>query len=295
MKKISLFFNFLLLASSGLLAQNALSPDVKVEVKNEQTVNTGVLEFSPAFYENGIVFISDNKAGQEDERYLDEDIDRKTVSIFLARRDEEGVLKAAVPFAQELTTKWHEGPLTFNRTNDKIFFSRNDFLDGKVKKARNGEVKQMIISAYMANGKWYNQKRLAFNDPEYDFVHPSINVDDNVLYFASDRPGGYGGMDLWKVEKSGDGWGEPINLGKGVNTSANEVFPFIHADGTLFFSSNGHGSTGGGDIFFSKTLDGEYAAPVNLGPKFNTDKDDFGFILDRDKRNGYFSSDRAGG
>ncbi len=295
MKKIILLFNLCWLAANCLVAQSALSPDVKVEVKNEQTVNTGALEFSPAFYENGIVFISDNKVGQADNRYTDEDIARKTVSIFLARRNEDGALNAAVPFAEELTTKWHEGPLTFNKTNDKIFFSRNDFLDGNVDKASDGVVKQMIISADMAGGKWSNQQRLPFNDKEYDFVHPSINVDDNVLYFSSDRPGGFGGMDIWKVEKNGTTWGVPVNLGAGINTSSNEVFPFIHADGTLFFSSNGHGSMGGGDIFFSKPFNGEYVNPVNLGAKFNTNSDDFGFIIDRDKKNGYFSSNRDGG
>ncbi len=295
MKKIIILFNVCWLAANCLIAQNSLSPDIKVEVKNEKTVNTEALEFSPAFYENGIVFISDNKVGEQDDRYTDEDIARKTVSIFLARRNEEGVLKAAVPFAQELTTKWHEGPLTFNKTNDKVFFSRNDFLDGNVEKAKDGVVKQMIISADMVNGKWGNPQRLPFNDKEYDFVHPSINVDDDVLYFSSDRPGGFGGMDIWKVEKNGTTWGTPVNLGAGVNTASNEVFPFIHADGTLFFSSNGHGATGGGDIFFSKPFNGEYVSPVNLGPKFNTNSDDFGFIIDRDKKNGYFSSNRDGG
>lgn len=295
MKKIIILFNLCWLAANCLVAQNALSPDIKVTINNEETVNTESLEFSPAFYENGIVFISDNTIGQDDNRYTDEGIARKTVSIFLARRDDEGILKAAVPFAKELTTKWHEGPLTFNKTNDKMFFSRNDFLDGNVEKASDGVVKQMIISVDMASGKWGNQQRLPFNDKEYDFVHPSINVDDNVLYFSSNRPGGFGGMDIWKVEKNGTSWGAPVNLGAGVNTSSNEVFPFIHADGTLFFSSNGHGSMGGGDIFFSKPFNGEYVSPVNLGDKFNTNSDDFGFIIDRDKKNGYFSSNRDEG
>ncbi len=295
MKKIFILFNLCCLAANCLMAQTALDSDIKVEVKNEKTVNTGSLEFSPAFYENGIVFISDNKEGINSSRFTDEKISKETFFIFRSRRDEDGGLKAAVPFAEELTTQWHEGPLTFNKTNDKVFFSRNDFLNGKVEKAKDGVVKQMIISADMGGAAWSNQQRLPFNDIEYDFVHPSINVDDNVLYFSSDRPGGFGGMDIWKVEKNGSSWGVPVNLGPGINTSSNEVFPFIHADGTLFFSSNGHGSAGGGDIFFSKPYNGEYATPVNLGAKFNTSSDDFGFIIDRDKKNGYFSSNRAGG
>ncbi|MFK7978764.1 MAG: OmpA family protein [Saprospiraceae bacterium] len=295
MKKIIILFKLCWLAANCLVAQNALSPDIKVEVKNEETVNTGSLEFSPAFYENGIVFISDNQEGINSNRFTDKKIAKETFFIFLSRRAEEGGLKAAGPFAEELTTQWHEGPLTFNKTNDKVFFSRNDFLDGKVDKASDGIVKQMIISADMAGGKWSNPQRLPFNNKEFDFVHPSINVDDNVLYFSSDRPGGFGGMDIWKVEKSGTSWGVPVNLGPGINTASNEVFTFIHADGTLFFSSNGHGSKGGGDIFFSKPLNGEYASPVNLGNKFNTNSDDFGFIIDRDKKNGYLSSNREGG
>lgn len=294
MKKIILLFNLCLLLVSGLLAQNALSPEIKVEVKNEETVNTGSLEYSPTFYENGIVFISDAKVESKD-ALQDQRIGKNTMSIFLSRRDDEGVLKAAAPFAKELTTKYHEGPITFNKTNDKVFFSRNDYINGKLEKSSNEVVKQMILSADLVGGVWSNVQELPFNDKEYDFVHPSINVDDNVLYFSSDRPGGFGGMDLWKVEKAGTSWGTPVNLGSDVNTAANEVFPFIHADGTLFFSSNGHGSSGGGDIFFSKEYLGNFAAPVNLGPKFNTANDDFGFIIDRDKKNGYFSSNRDGG
>ncbi|MEM1118913.1 MAG: hypothetical protein AAGJ18_00605, partial [Bacteroidota bacterium] len=295
MKKIFLLFTACWLLTTGLKSQNSLSPTIKVETKNEKTINSDALEFSPAFYENGIVFISDTETGLNNDRYTDDKIDRKTVSIFLARRNEEGVLKKAIPFAEELTTRWHEGPITFNKTNDKVYFSRNDFLDGQVAKASDGIVKQMIISADMANGKWANERRLPFNNPEYDFFHPSINVDDNVLYFASNRPGGYGGTDIWKVEKTATGWGEPINLGPGVNTPNTEGFPFIHADGTLFFSSKGHDSSGGFDVYFSKPYQGQYTSPVNLGTKFNSNKDDIGFIIDRDKRNGYLSSDRDGG
>ena len=296
MKRLILFFNLGLLIANGLYAQNALSPDMKVEVKNEKTINSGSLEFSPAFYENGIIFISDTKEGITAAPLKDDKIDKQTFHIFLSRRNEEGgELKKAIPFAQELTTKYHEGPLTFNTTNNKVFFSRNDFLEGKIEKASDGIIKQMIISADLNGGKWTNEQRLPFNDKEYDFTHPSISVDNNVLYFASNRPGGYGGTDIWKVEKVGTGWGEPVNLGPGVNTAGTEGFPHIHADGTLFFSSKGHDTNGGFDVFFSRPFNGQFVSPVNLGTKFNTSADDFGLIIDRDKRNGYFSSNREGG
>jgi len=283
----------LLVGSSSSWAQNALSPDIQVTLENERKINSTALEYSPAFYENGIIYISDTK--KDGGGLLDTKINKHAMSIFRAKRDEDGKLEEPEIFAEEITTKFHEGPLTFNKVNDRIFFTRDNYEDGKAVKSSEGRIKLQIFSATLSGGKWANVEKLSFNNKEHEFAHPSINVDDNVLYFASDRPGGHGGMDLWKVEKSGSSWGEPINLGAGVNTSGHEIFPYIHADGTLFFSSYGHNSMGGLDIFFSKETEGNFNNPVSLGPRFNSTGDDLGFIIDRDKKNGYFSSNREGG
>ena len=292
-KKITLLLGLLLGGVAALIAQNALSPDINVTLENEAKINTGSLEYSPAFYENGIIFISDTKVGGGG--LLDSRIGKNTMSIFRAKRDGEGKLGEPKPFAEEITTKYHEGPLSFNKTNNKIFFTRDNYENGKAIESSDGVIRLQIFTAQQLGDKWGAVKKLAFNDKESDYAHPSINVDDTVLYFSSNRPGGFGGMDLWKVEGSGDSWGEPVNLGPEVNTSGHELFPQIHADGTLFFSSFGHNSMGGLDIFFSKETDGAFATPVNLGPKFNSSADDLGFIIDRDKRNGYFSSNRESG
>lgn len=293
-KRTNLFWLVLLLVGiSGLKAQNALSPDIKVTLENERKINSNSLEYSPAFYENGIIYISDTKV--DGGGLLDLRINKNTMSIFRAKRDEDGKLEESKIFAEELTTKFHEGPLTFNKVNDRIFFTRDNYEDGKAIKASDDIIKLQIFSAAQTGSKWGNVKKLSFNDKDHDYAHPSINVDDNVLYFASNRPGGFGGMDLWKVMKNGSSWGEPVNLGPTINTSGHEIFPYIHADGTLFFSSYGHNSMGGLDIFFANETDGTFGRPVNLGPRFNSVSDDLGFIIDRDKRNGYFSSDRDGG
>jgi len=284
---------FLMLGLTALMAQNALSPDINITLENEAKINSGSLEYSPAFYENGIVFISDTKVGGGG--LLDLKINKNTMSIFRAKRDEDGKLGDPQPFAEEITTKYHEGPITFNKINDNIFFTRDNYDNGKAIKAADGEIKLQIFSAQQNGTKWGNVTKLPFNDKDSDYAHPSINVDDNVLYFASDRPGGFGGMDLWKVEKNGSSWGTPVNLGPTINTVGHEIFPYIHADGTLFFSSFGHNSMGGLDIFFSKESSDGWGTPVNLGPRFNSTSDDLGFIIDRDKRNGYFSSSREGG
>jgi hypothetical protein len=117
-----------------------------------------------------------------------------------------------------------------------------------------------------------------------------MNIDGDKLIFASNRPGGLGGMDLYVSYKLGTLWSEPVNLGPKVNTAGNEVFPFIHADNTLYFASNGHGGKGGLDLFQIKLENGDWGRLDPLPAPFNTPEDDFGMIVDLNKINGYFSS-----
>ena len=127
---------------------------------------------------------------------------------------------------------------------------------------------------------------------------PSFSIDGRTLFFVSNRKGGYGGMDLWKtVFVDGKGWSVPENLGPAINTSGDEMSPFIHFDGrTLYFSSNGHTGMGGMDLFRS-TLndDGSWSEPVNLGFPINTAGDESNLLVARDGRSALFSSDRSGG
>ena len=125
----------------------------------------------------------------------------------------------------------------------------------------------------------------------------SISPDEKTIYFASNRPGGLGGMDLYKTEKNPDGsWGKPVNLGAPVNSKYDEDFPFIHPDGkTLYFTSNGLGSMGGQDIFKATKDGAKWSVPVNMGGPINTIYNDGYFVLTADGKFGYFSSDRPGG
>jgi len=270
------------------------TPNNDVFVTNEVSINTDQLEFSPTFYEDGILFISTNPVNK---RYKVKDtrIDQNIMSIFRSTRDDDGKLEKPKPFALELLTTVHEGPLTFDRTADNIFFTRNNYKGKKRIKGSDGIVKLQIYTSERMDNVWKNVEKLSFNDKNSNAAHPSISVENDQLYFASDRPGGQGGMDLYVSLKTGDTWGEPINLGPKINTPDDEVFPFIHADGTLYFSSTGHGSIGGLDIYTAQKTGAEWSIPENMGSPFNSSKDDFGIIIDRDKRNGYFSSSRNGG
>ena len=135
---------------------------------------------------------------------------------------------------------------------------------------------------------------LPFNNPAYSYLHPSISEDGNVLYFASDKPGGYGGTDIYRAVANHSGFGaHPINLGPVVNTTEDEAFPFF-IENTLYFTSNGHGGLGGLDIFRSEQANGEFTPPINLAYPINSTADDFSLVTAPDQRNGYFASSRTG-
>jgi outer membrane protein OmpA-like peptidoglycan-associated protein len=288
-----ILFTGLLLTTSAVLAQKA-GEDKKVFITNEATINSENLEYSPAFYENGIVFISSKPASKK-YKIKDSRINKNIFSIFLARRSDDGTLAKPEPFSKGLATTVHEGPVTFDRTASTMFFTRNFVTEGRRKKAKDGTVKLAIFSAENVKDDWSNVKLLPFCDKESNAAHPSISIEGNLLYFSSDRPGGHGGMDIWVSRRLGDDWGEPINLGPQVNTEGEDIFPFIHADGTLYFASNAHSSTGGLDIFFTSRKGDSWTKPTNLGLPFNTENDDFGFIIDSNKKNGYFSSNKPNG
>ncbi|HFA50558.1 MAG TPA: hypothetical protein ENJ95_16245 [Bacteroidetes bacterium] len=278
--------------ATGVVAQVPLSEE-RVIVSNERGINSDLLEFSPVFYKDGIVFISTR---YESLIYSvkDKNIGGKNImSIYRARRNEEGFLREPEPLADELIFRLHEGPVTFDRTANTIFFTRNESQE----QAPDGFKKLQVYAAAKNGERWENVQKLSFNNVNYNYCHPTITPDEDVLFISSDIPGGYGGMDLYAVRRVDGKWSQMINLGDKVNTPGNEVFPFIAADGTLYFSSDGQGGLGNLDLFYStqNKQTEEWRMPVNMGTPFNSPSDDFGFIVDRDNKNGYFSSDRKGG
>lgn len=285
---------FFLLLSGICFGQKQNKPDSLFSIANEKSINTKNLEFSPAFYEDGIIFIS-TRAGEGKLKGKDNRLNKDNFSIFRATRDQNGMLKDPVQFSDDLNTKYNEGPLTFNKTQDRVYFCRSNLKNGKELKGKDGTTHMNLFMAEKQGDHWVNITALPFNDVNYDYVHPSIGVDEDKLFFSSNRPGGFGGMDLYMCEKKGNTWGDPVNLGPKINSKKNEIFPFIHADGTLFFASDGHAGQGGLDLFFALQKKETWTDPINLGTPLNSSGDDFGLIVDLDKKNGYFSSTRIGG
>lgn len=271
------------------------NPSNVVRVRNVREINSAGSDYSPAFYKDGIVFVSSRQKNGAHDKKTQETFFELYFSPFDAT--EERWPSLPYKFSLEINSALHEGPVTFNRDYNVMFFTRNNSRRGVQKADASGKVRLKIFEARRGPIDWTDLRELPFNSDTFSCMHPSLSADGRTLYFASDRPGGYGGADIWKVDRSADGrsWGEPENLGPLVNTAANEVFPFIHVSGTLFFASNGHNTLGGLDLFFyDKDDNGEYAV-TNLGEPFNSPEDDLGLILEDDGTRGFFASSRDKG
>lgn len=284
---------FVSLFATSLLQAQISGNNAKIEIKNETGINSSNWEFGPVFYQDGLVFTTtqNNKT-----KYAVEDtrINENIMSIWRAARNGEGMLENPMPLAKELLSDVHELGVSFNSSGEVIYFTRNDTRETSETSGNN--LKQLnIYTAENVAGKWTNISAMSFNEDGYNTIHPTVHPDLEELYFSSDRPGGYGGYDLYVVRKIGGEWSSPINLGPQVNTPDHEVFPFIHADNTLYFSSTGHAGRGGLDLYYTTKNREIWKRPTNLGEPFNSSSDDFALILDRDEKNGYFSSDRSGG
>ncbi len=265
--------------------------DRHVTVRNAEGVNSDELEFSPAFYQNGIVIVSSRyKAGP-----VDKNTGGTFFELFYAEFDEEGLPQSPQPFSLSVNSQVHEGPVSFSRSNDLMYFTRNNLEKGVAKANKNHKVGLKIYEATRGKLDWQDVKEMPFNSNDYNCVHPALSADGKRLFFSSSMPGGYGGMDLYFVEKRADTWSKPVNLGPEVNTAEDELFPYLHESGSLFFSSNGWGGEGDLDIFQIDVDGKQWGKLNNLGAPFNSPKDDLGFIINEAGTRGYFASDREGG
>lgn len=217
------------------------------------------------------------------------------LDMFYVEKDASGNWDIAKNFSPELNGRFHDGPATFNAAQDMIIYTRSAMKNEKKQLVNeNNENQFYLYQSRKVDGKWTEPVELPFNSPSYSVGHPSLSADGKTLYFSSNMPGGYGGSDIYKVSYDGTTWGEPINLGKTINTAGNEVFPTISKKGKLYFSSQGHQTLGGLDIFVSENRAGIWSTPVNLAYPMNSSQDDFAIAINDNDTTGYISSDRSG-
>jgi outer membrane protein OmpA-like peptidoglycan-associated protein len=257
--------------------------------------NSKYSDFAAAYYEEGLIFASDRDTGNF-ARYRHTWNARDFLDLYKVNADSISNNKV-VKLGGEVNTRLHESTSVVSKDGSTMYFTRNNFFDGRKKKDEEGIIRLKIYSAENIDGIWTNIVELPFNSDSYSVAHPMLSPDGKKLYFVSDMPGSLGESDIFVTEIIGDGTYGPIkNLGSNINTMARETFPFISTDGVLYFSSDGHQGLGGLDVFATKIAYNDYTQPVvNVGRPINTPKDDFSYIYDPGDQTGYFSSNRDGG
>lgn len=200
-----------------------------------------------------------------------------------------------VPFSKKINSKYHEGPVVFTNDQNTVYFTRNNFRPGKYKTSEEDINELKIYTATKTNnGDWTNIKEFVHNNNQFSTGHPALSPDNQTMYFVSNMPGGVGGTDIYVSKWENGAWSKPVNAGNTINTTGNEMFPFVSADNRLFFASTGHGGLGGLDIF-EYDLNDSNSEVLNMGFPVNSMKDDFGLIVNKSGSTGYFSSNRKRG
>lgn len=216
--------------------------------------------------------------------------DEPFLDLYVANRQPGGDLIGAERLSGDVNSNMHEGPAVV-APDGSLWYTRTN-----AARSNNGIHRLSILHAQREGQGFVGEETFLYNNPECSVGHPAISADGKWFFFVSDMPGGYGGTDIYMCQDMGGQWGEPRNLGPGVNTSRNELFPFVANDGTLYFSSTGLPGLGGLDVFAAKrSPNGDFSFSVNVGAPVNGPKDDFAFVIDKTNAAGYFSSDRPGG
>ncbi len=265
--------------------------------------NSGLDDFGASMYQNGLVFASDRSKGvavKRDHAWTGNPF-LELYYVETRRTDPTDPLSTvygrADKFSENFNSKFHDAAVSFADDGEQMFFTRNNFKDGKLGKSDDGIVKLKIFySEKSGDSGWGELQTLPFNSDEYSVAHPALSPSGERLYFASDMPGGFGGMDIYYSEKDNGRWGPPINLGPVVNNEGNEAFPFVDHTGKIYFSSDSHVGLGGLDLYYTTERGPmDFTQPENLGAPMNSTHDDFSIMVEEDGNFGYFSSNRPGG
>ena len=259
-------------------------------------MNSSYSDYGSTIYDNKIIFTSARDTGgvaKNSFKWTNKAFSR----LYVAELMPDGNVSEPKIFIKKKNVKYNESTPIFTKDGRTMYFTRNNFVDGKRGKNKEQVTLLKLFSANLINGNWENVKELPFNSDQYSTAHPALSVDEKTLYFASDMPGSVGQSDLYKVSINENGtYGTPENLGPSINTEARETFPFISEENEIYFASDGRPGLGGLDIFVSKIKDdGTFDEVQNVGEPINGKHDDFAFIINSKNRNGFFSSNRISG
>lgn len=277
--------SFILLLGSGTLVAQEIH-----EVR-PLDLGYGTEDYAPVALDSGLVICSIRETGATI-AFKDAETGKPLADLYWVSMKDGG---AGVPvlFSANLTTPVNEGPAAFTGAGRTICYTRNQNLPKKLSNLRaNGHLG--LYFAELNGGNWSAPLPFAHNSSKYSTMHPAFTADGTTLIFASDMPGGHGGMDLYRSTHEAGQWSTPVNLGSGINGLGNDAFPTLAADGTLYFSSDRTGGAGKLDLYTAEPAPGGWGTPTILPEPLNSTGNDINFVIGSDERNGYFSSDRQG-
>jgi outer membrane protein OmpA-like peptidoglycan-associated protein len=254
-------------------------------------VNSGAQDFGPCYYKNSIVFASTRSKAKMFKRTFNGN-GKPFLNMYVSEV-KDGQLEKPVVFDKSVNTKMHDGPASFNKEGTYMAFTKNNSKD----RTKDKIVELRIYFRSYTEGEWSKPEPFVLNNEGYSVGQPCLSADGKTMYFTSDKPGGFGKADIYKVSRDEKGtWGQAENLGDKINTEGDEMFPYLEENsGTFFFSSDGRFGLGGLDIFTASVAGSGFNKVHNAGSPLNTQYDDFAAIADGKTNKGYFSSNRTGG
>ena len=257
----------------------------EVSVTNLRILNTPSEDFVAVPYGDGIMYNTNVKDNKCDTCRF------QNLRFAQMKADGDCSFGPGTVVPNDLQAKYNYGAPSFNSDGKMMIISQNNT---KPRKADRRKTMKLTTALLSDQNSWGKGADLPFNGIDFETTHPSLSADGQTLYFASDRPGGLGGMDIWKVNKEGDNWGTPMNLGAPINSAAHELFPSITESGALYYSSARAGGLGELDIYKGEMMNGVWTA-MNVGAPFNSRADDLGYVELPGGESGYLTSNRAGG
>jgi len=267
------------------------------KIYNVEALNTENSEFSPVFFNKnkGVLFASNrrntsarNKTFAWDDSYF--------LDLYASSKVDSLKFINSMTMDKKVVSLYHDGPVTLSPDEKTLYLTRSNVLTKQVSgKSVNIINLKLYIIQKDKEGNLSEPVSFPYNSDDYSLGHATITKDGKRIYFVSDMPGGYGQTDLYVSEFENGQWKKPENLGPAINSEGREMFPYVHEDGTLFFSTDGRAGLGGLDLYFAVPEMDLYFEPQSLGYPINSHFDDFGFALNEDLKTGYFSSNRTGG
>ncbi len=253
-------------------------------------MNTDQQDFGAIYYQGKIIFASTNsQTGPAMRTWNGNHL--PFLDLYQATTDSTLELSSVKSFGV-VNKKFHEGPVSFSNDGTKMMLTRVNYEGTDTNGVRNLQ----LFESTFKNGKWSPLVAFPYNSNQYSTGHAALTNDGKTVYFASDRPGGFGGVDIYRSNLDTTGkWSEPENLGETINTEGNEMFPFWHKDHLLFFASDGLAGLGGLDVFLADMKKNTPGKVVNLGTPVNSTYDDFSMVMNDAGKSGYFASNRPGG